>query len=386
MLVVQPNTYFGDRICEELDLQTAGQSHWQTFEFAAAWINNSGAEKLLQSAHNFLARGGSIRAVVGLDFASTSYEGLRSLLSLEDESVDIETYVFYDENRACTFHPKVYLFSNSDVARLFVGSNNLTGGGLETNVEATLGFTSSLDDETIRTAGQTLGAWRQDALSRSQRLTLEFLEKLREQGYVRTEEEIRISRTSAASPGATSREPLFGRSAASAGRRARSRASQEPGSRQAQGNVLEEVLLMRVRPRRNGGQFQISMDVLNASFMNGATEVISTDGSRRQIGYSIANGVRNTARFEAPEMRGMTNPVARFRRANASQSDSSGTVPLQYEIFDAAAGGEGARILRKLEEGIARPARTNLSELSRDETVLSKSDRSRAQWYRLDLN
>ena len=376
MLVIQPGSSFADRICEELNSSRAGLPHWRTFEFAAAWVNNSGAEKLRQSAHNFLARGGSIRALVGLDFASTSYEGLHILLDLEVENADIETYVFYDENRSCTFHPKVYLFSNSEEARLFVGSNNMTGGGFQTNVEAALEVTSGPDDETIRAAHQTLQTWRQDEFGRCWRLTPELLETLRNASYVRTEEEIRRSHSSAAIPGASSRAPLFGRSTAGPGRRASREAGRDSRGRQTQPSTREEVLLMRVRPRRDGSQVQISMEVLNASLINGATEVVSTDGLRRPIGYNMAHGVRNTARFEAPEMMRMSNPVARFRRINAST--------VQYEIFDADAGGEGARIYRRLEEGINSPSTTNLSELGRDETVLSISNRNRAQWYRLD--
>lgn len=383
MLLVQPSSIFGDLICEELNLRTEGQPHWQAFEFATAWINHSAAQKILQSARNFLVGGARIRAVVGLDFASTSYEGLHSLLELEGEGGDIETYVFYDENRACTFHPKVYLFSNAEVARLFVGSNNMTRGGFETNVEASLEFLGGLGDQTISAARETLRTWQHDELSRSQRLTHEFLERLHEQGYVRTEEEIRISRDSAARTREKSRKPLFGRSIPITRTDVARRARQQSGSRQSQGNDLEEVLLMRVRPRRNGQQLQISMAVHNASFMDGATEVVSPNGLTRPVGYNMARGVRNTARFEAPEMIGMTDPVARFRRVG--QSGHGGANILQYEIFDAAAGGEGAAILRRLEEGITRPAKTNLSELSRDETVLSKPNRAIAQWYRLDF-
>jgi hypothetical protein len=146
----------------------------------------------------------------------------------------------------------------------------------------------------------------------------------------------------------------------------------------------EEVLLMRVRPRRNGNQVQISKRVLNGSFMNGATEVVLTDGSRRQIGSNTARGGRNTERFEAPGLGAMTNPVARLRWTDAGDS-RSGTGPiLRFELFDAASGGEGARIFRKLEDGIAEHPMTNLNQLSRERTVLSKRDRDSAQWYRLD--
>ena len=141
---------------------------------------------------------------------------------------------------------------------------------------------------------------------------------------------------------------------------------------------------MRVRPRRNGMQLQISMRVLEASFMKGAGEVILTDGSRREIGYNVARGVRNTARFEAPEMQGMKNPVARFQWVDAGGSEGEADRVMRFEIFDADSDGDGAKILRKLEEGISTPPVTNLQKLSREGTVLSKSNREIAQWYLLD--
>jgi hypothetical protein len=141
---------------------------------------------------------------------------------------------------------------------------------------------------------------------------------------------------------------------------------------------------MRVRPRRNGNQIQISMRVLGGSFMKGAKEVVLTDGSRKKIGSNAARGGRNTERFEAPGLKDMTNPVARLRWIDAGDSESEADRYLQFELFDADDGGEGAEILRKLQDGIAKPPVTNLAQLSRGGTVLSKANRAKAQWYRLD--
>jgi hypothetical protein len=390
MFIVQPNSSFGDLIREELDCENSGQRQWQIFEFAVAWVNRLGAERIKDSAQNFLADGGCIRATVGLDFGSTSYEGLGSLLDLEGEGDDITTHVFCDENPACTFHPKVFLFSNEERARLFVGSNNMTGAGLDANVEAALGVAGALDDETIREARQTLAAWRDEGNeSRTRRLTRELLEKLRDQRYVLTEEEIRNRRNSERASRSTPGEPLFGRSTTRAGARGRGTGGRRFGGGLPSAPGVGEVLLMRVRPRRDGTQLQVSMTVLRAPFMNGAEEVVSAaNGSRRGIGYDhvTRNGIRapNLARFEAPELEGMTNPVARFQWVNAGNSGREADRVLQYEIFDADTGGEGARIFRKLEQGIATPPVTNLEQLSREGTVLSKSDRVSAQWYRLD--
>lgn len=163
-----------------------------------------------------------------------------------------------------------------------------------------------------------------------------------------------------------------------------------PASNEPAAPSPQAVLLMRVRPRRDGTQLQISMRVHGSAFMNSAPVVVSAaDDSRRPIGYdyvAVPNGepVPNTARFEAPELDGVENPVACFTWLDAEDEDGGAARILRYEIFDAARSAEGMRILKTLEEGIATPPTTNLDRLSEDETVLSKSDREIAQWYRLD--
>jgi hypothetical protein len=150
-----------------------------------------------------------------------------------------------------------------------------------------------------------------------------------------------------------------------------------------------EVMLMRVRPRRDGKQLQISVKVHESNFMNRARTLVSAaNGSRKEIGGSVTKRgekgeALNTLHFEAPELRGMDNPVARFSWVARAVPKKAARNILQYEVFDAATSTEGKEILQKLEEGISKPPKTNLSQLSRDETVLSKRDRKRAQWYRL---
>lgn len=388
MFIVQPDSNFGDFVCEELLSANGSQLQWHAFEFAVAWVNRSGAQKIREAARDFLVRGGDIRATVGLDFGSTTYEGLSSLLDLEG-SGSVTTHVFCDENPACTFHPKVFLFSNAERAHLFVGSNNMTGAGLQTNVEATFRFSSALDNDAISVARRQLASWRTESDSRVRRLTRELLEELRNRKYVLTEDELRERRKSQSRPASSQERPLFGRSSLSRGK-----SDHRPGNRsrskRAPRPTLGAVLLMRVRPRRNGGQFQISMKVLEASFMKGAKEVVSPDGARRAIGYNLATRtgsaqtVKNTARFEAPEMMGMKNPVARFRWIDIGRSSGNPEKVLQYEIFDAASSAEGVKILKSLQDGIVSPPVTNLEQLSQEQTVLSVREPSKAQWYRLD--
>jgi hypothetical protein len=185
----------------------------------------------------------------------------------------------------------------------------------------------------------------------------------------------------------------FSRATHGASRPSRLRADRGPDL--GKGTIAdgEEVLLMRVRPRRDGTQLQISMIVHNSPFMHRATKVFSAnDNLSRPIGYDHVNTAkksaarterRNTARFEAPELDGVANPVARFRWVDVDDAMGITHRILQYEIFDADESPTGRRLLQELEEGIATPPTTDLNGLSREETVLSKRDPEIAQWYRL---
>jgi hypothetical protein len=385
VFIVQPTICFGDVIAKQLAGAEAGQPRWHALEFAVAWVRASGLDRVLESARAFLEAGGCIRATVGLDFGGTSHEGLAKLLDLEATGADIATYVFFDRS-GYTFHPKIYLFSDTSRARLYVGSNNMTGGGLENNVEAALEVSGGLEDETIRVARTTLASWRDPiAEPRCKRLTAELLGKLLDSSLVRTEEQIRRQRRSESTVRSSDAAAIF--STGTTGTRTSVGVAGVRGEMSRYGSASDsvEVLLMRVRKRRNGNQIQISKCVLNGPFMDEATEVALTDGSRRRIGSNTARGNKNTERFEAPGLRVMTNPVARFRWVNAGSASGGIGKYLLLELFDADQGGEGAEILRKLKQGIGTPPLRNLKQLSRDETALSASSPENAQWYRLDV-
>lgn len=378
MLIVQPEDSFSDCLCSELD----GTDHqqWLAFEFAVAWVNHAGINKIFDSVERFLSRNNRVRATFGLDFGSTSYEGLRHFLDLEKRSLDIETYVFHDENKSCTFHPKAFLFKNNSEARLLVGSNNMTGAGVGTNIELSMAVTRPLDDLDIQKAGRILQGWRnEESENRVRRLSQDFLERLREAGYVRTEEEIRSERAEADEAGVVpSREPLFGRSNTPPRKLNRTSLDILPGSEHP---PSANELIMRVRPRRDGTQLQISMRIYPL-FFNDVTDVVSAvSGQRQKIGISKRDSSRgripNTARFEAPELDGLQNPIAVFKWAGEASEE------LVYQIYDANDNGEGASFYKRLREGISTTPETRLESLSKDYTVLSKSNIESAQWYRL---
>lgn len=73
-----------------------------------------------------------IKIILGIDQKCTSKEALEEVLSW-----GVDSYIYYTLNTNI-FHPKVYLFENSDYYTLIVGSSNLTEGGLVRNVECSL--------------------------------------------------------------------------------------------------------------------------------------------------------------------------------------------------------------------------------------------------------
>ncbi|MEZ9959860.1 hypothetical protein OAW_06040 [Vibrio cyclitrophicus ZF170] len=383
MIHTQPTTTFGEKLNEELCKMEDGQLKWDRLDFAVAWVNQRGIQKIGDAIEYFVNKGGIIKAVVGLDFSHTSKEGLSRLLEIEDTFGGITTNVFYDENLACTFHPKVFLFKNATQAQLYVGSNNMTGAGLSTNIEMSLGFTGHVNDKTIVETSSILLSWRdENTESRTRRLSYEFLEELCERGYVKTEAAIKKSRQVNKTSSSEEQKPLFGRS-----KNTKRKDQQPPSLKKAlsteQDSAIGDSLLMRVKPRRNGRQIQISMKIYEESFMNSTPSVTSaTTGESREIGFNYThrngNKKKNTARFEAPEIEGMDNPVVRFRWVEKPARY------LQYEAYDANVNINGQDIHNKLSTGITIPPITNLERIHERITVLSKGDREIAQWYRLD--
>jgi HKD family nuclease len=74
--------------------------------------------------------------VVGVNEKVTSQEALEEILKIEN----VKSYVFYANNNSI-FHPKIYLFEGNDRSILIIGSSNLTGRGLFTNIETSLQVT-----------------------------------------------------------------------------------------------------------------------------------------------------------------------------------------------------------------------------------------------------
>ncbi len=83
----------------------------------------------------------TLTLIVGIDQEGTSEEALNEILNL-----NIDSYIFY-QKESPIFHPKIYLFEGDKYVKLIIGSSNLTGRGLFTNVESSLLIEFDNDDK-----------------------------------------------------------------------------------------------------------------------------------------------------------------------------------------------------------------------------------------------
>ncbi|MCJ7529939.1 MAG: phospholipase D family protein [Anaerolineales bacterium] len=107
----------------------SGNYHY--FKMAVAYAKNSGVGRLYEDLNNFSRIGGVTEAIIGIDQNITSYQALLNLSTL----VGSNLYIHHDRG-SISFHPKVYLFGNTVIEKVFIGSSNLTSGGLYLNLEA----------------------------------------------------------------------------------------------------------------------------------------------------------------------------------------------------------------------------------------------------------
>jgi len=97
-----------------------------------AWAKRSGLGRVRDLFVDYRRRGGESALILGIDEFGATIQGLGLAVELFDVA-----HVFHEVG-AITFHPKFYIAEADRQARLFVGSNNLTAGGLFRNYEAAL--------------------------------------------------------------------------------------------------------------------------------------------------------------------------------------------------------------------------------------------------------
>lgn len=191
-IVCQP---FGDRLGDRLI--ECLHAPYQYFKFAVAYAKTSGTDHLIGHMQHFVQNGGTISGSVGVDQQNTSKEALEYLLDVSNE-----LFIFHNERLDSTFHPKLYIFGNAQRAMVFIGSNNLTAGGLYTNYELAAGLEYDLTSDTERTAYQALleriGPYFDPDNPCCLAADRALLQRLCDDGYVLTEEQLSANLSRAA--------------------------------------------------------------------------------------------------------------------------------------------------------------------------------------------
>lgn len=98
--------------------------------------------RLKQRLHELRVTGALVRIVVGVDMGGTGKEVLQELATW-----DVEVFIFKNKKGSVTFHPKLYIVETAGSAEIFLGSNNLTDGGLYGNYEGAVQVTYNLPED-----------------------------------------------------------------------------------------------------------------------------------------------------------------------------------------------------------------------------------------------
>jgi len=108
------------------------EKKFNTFTGFSAFASEAGIYGLSGHINSAKKNFKKLTIIVGIDQGGTSKEALEEILNL-----NIESYIFYQKENPI-FHPKFYLFEGANEVKIILGSSNLTGTGLFTNIESSL--------------------------------------------------------------------------------------------------------------------------------------------------------------------------------------------------------------------------------------------------------
>lgn len=108
----------------------------QTVIFSTAFMNRGGLLQIRESLEPVAA---VTTIIAGIRNGITSAQGLLAALEFGCTALAVDT-----GSRNVIFHPKIYFARNATAARLVLGSANLTIGGLNSNIEASVTMTLDL--------------------------------------------------------------------------------------------------------------------------------------------------------------------------------------------------------------------------------------------------
>ena len=142
----------GRRLLDDLRADLQGH-HFDELKLVVAYAKAGPLIRLKRDLTAFRAAGKSLSVIVGVDQNGTSREAMELILELFPEA-------YTTREAGITFHPKFYVFRGPALARAYIGSNNLTVGGTETNFEASVAIDYELPDEHVG-AAEFSNAWNQ---------------------------------------------------------------------------------------------------------------------------------------------------------------------------------------------------------------------------------
>ncbi|SEO24839.1 PLD-like domain-containing protein [Nitrosospira multiformis] len=163
--------------------------------------------RLKQRLYELHAASARIRIVVGVDMGGTSKEVLKELATWP-----AEVFVFKNRKSGVTFHPKFYIVETAHYAEIFLGSNNLTDGGLYGNYEGAVRVTYQLPAEAIQldVAKQQLNKFIEPTLPTGRRLDEDYLNLLVARSDIPTDADSRERRKAARSASDGVSDDVFG--------------------------------------------------------------------------------------------------------------------------------------------------------------------------------
>lgn len=321
-----------------------------------AFLRSEGVEELKDSLKQFASSCKKTLFVVGISGRVTTYEGLKLLIdTLNNGSVT----VFYNSNASAgIFHPKLYFFQGEKKATVVIASNNFTKPGLFVNYElAVIVELDPLKKEDGQFQAE-ITAYIAELIANGEvakPLTAEFLEKLKEQGALQIETKEPKSDAEAEAEAALKLERsahqnkirgLFGsapvKSAPPSKKKPQPTAAKKkrPSPTTPAAGGTEPRFIMRAY-RSRGTQVQIPMD--NTFFKNNDRIISALHKTVRGINPATSHGKTNTLKLEISETLHLDVPIIVFQRT------ASGVV---YTVYDGKTG-EGAKLLKQLEQGLA---------------------------------
>ena len=145
---------------------------------ATAFMNSTGANLLVKMIE---WTADAVDVYVGIRNGVTSKQALETLMQN-----GIYPFVVDTASQAYIFHPKVYISSNNDTARLMVGSANVTSGGMARNVEASVYSELSMasDRELVHSVYEQFDALRKNYPDNVFRISLDDLNHIAADGLL----------------------------------------------------------------------------------------------------------------------------------------------------------------------------------------------------------